>query len=225
MRFDFSSGNPLPAELLEYFRQAEAAGLCDPDLEESLLLAEPDARALSAQLSFHPLVRILDGVALDDAQTSNHHLYVMAGPLHGSVFFLSHDDGSRVVYASLLDYLTQVQLARDAGSSLEARHPERAPIGQDPLALAAWIRSLAHDEEADAILPALIPSLDLADHGLLRELAAYEDFYVAEAVAREITARPDRSLQDIADLCAQHAHPQAAEAGRRALKRIGALQA
>ncbi|WP_156513238.1 hypothetical protein [Bordetella ansorpii] len=74
---------------------------------------------------------------MDDPQTSNRHLYVMAGPLRGSVFSLSHDDASRVVYASLPDYLAQARLARDDGALLENRHPEVSPSAGDQPALAA----------------------------------------------------------------------------------------
>jgi hypothetical protein len=49
-------------------------------------------------------------------------------------------------------------------------------------------------------------------------------FFVAESVALEICARPNKALAEVAVLCAQHQHRQASRAGHVALSRIQALE-
>lgn len=46
----------------------------------------------------HPALRELGAYVLDDENTSSHHCLITAEPLAGSVFFLSHDGDSRVVF-------------------------------------------------------------------------------------------------------------------------------
>lgn len=54
----------------------------------------------------HPAVRELHAYVLDDENTSNHHCLITAEPLAGSVFFLSHDGDSRVVFETTTDFLS-----------------------------------------------------------------------------------------------------------------------
>ncbi len=64
--------------------------------------------------------------------------------------------------------------------------------------------------------------MDLRDLKLLRRLAQEQDFFLGEAVAIEISKRPSVELREVAELCAAHAHWQAAQAGRRALEELAA---
>lgn len=170
------------------------------------------------------MVELLRGVILDDMQTSNNHIYVSAGPFQGSVFFLSHDGDSRIVYASLPEFLAAAIDARTQEEILEDLHPARSPLALDQPRLSAWILHLLTLEHADGLVPPLVPSLDRADTPLLRRLATDTHFFVAESVALEICARPNKALAEVAVLCAQHQHRQASRAGHVALSRIQALE-
>lgn len=86
------------------------------------------------------------------------------------------------------------------------------------------MRQLLPLEDRDVLVPPLVPSLDLRDNLLLRDLASDEDFFIVQSVALEICARPSQQLIEIGQLCAQHRHPQASRDGNRALAAIYALR-
>ena len=216
---------PFPDELLRFFEQAMKAGMCTPSLGSQHLLTAEQATQWTRSVRAHPILEALDGVILDDVETSNHHVYVNAGPLKGAVFFLCHDGDSRIVYASLAEYLSAAIRARSEGQLLEDEHPPRSSIAHDQAGLSKWIRQLLTSDNCDELVPLFVPSLDLSDSLLLRELAGHNDFFIAESVAQEIAVRPTLQLKEIAELCAEHRHPQAANAGKMALAAIHSLQA
>lgn len=215
---------PLPDELVRFFEQAAEAGMHTPSLDSQHLLSAEQAVQWTLSVRDHPIVETLDGVVLDDVETSNHHVYVNAGPLKGAVFFLCHDGDSRIVYASLAEFLSAAIHARCEGELLEGQHPPRSPIAPDQAGLSEWIRQLLTLDNSDELVPLFVPSLDLSDSLLLRELAGDNNFFIAESVAQEIAARPTPQLTEIAELCAQHRHPQASNAGKMALAAIQTLQ-
>lgn len=221
---DTLPGHTEPTDLTRYFEEVEHASLHLPQDHSQQLLTRAEARHLSQQMHFHPLMQQLGGLILDDVQTSNHHLYVSTGPLRGAVCWLSHDGASRIVYASLSDFLSAAIAARAEHQLLEDRHPELSPIAEDQHALGHWILTMLEEADADVRVPALIPSLDLTDFALLHQLASHEDFYIAEAIALEICRRPHKALAEVAQTCAQHPHPQAAKAGGRARGMIRGLR-
>ncbi|MCO5412421.1 hypothetical protein [Ralstonia mojiangensis] len=214
----------LPDELVRFFEQAAEGGMHTPPLRSQYVLTAEQAVQWTRSVRGHPIVDALDGVVLDDVETSNHHIYVNAGPLKGAVFFLCHNGDSRIVYASLAEFLSAAIRARSEGQWLEEEHPPRSPIAADQAGLSTWIRQLLTLENRDELVPPFVPSLDLSDSLLLRELAGDEDFFIAESVALEISARPTLQLTEIAELCAQHRHPQASRAGKMALAAIQTRQ-
>ncbi|MCO5411874.1 hypothetical protein [Ralstonia mojiangensis] len=211
-------------ELLRFFEQAAAAGMHEPSLRAQHLLRLEDAVRWTQSVHGHPIVDALGGLVLDDIETSNHHFYVGAGPLKGAVFFLCHDGDSRIVYASLSEFLLAAIRAKNEGQWLEEQHPPRSPVAADQAGLSKWMRHLLTLDNRDELVPPFVPSLDLSDSLLLRDLAGDEDFFIAESVALEIRARPTLQLTEIAELCAKHRHPQASKAGSMALAAIQALQ-
>ena len=214
----------LPRELVRFFEQAAEAGMHAPSLGAQRLLTAEQAVQWTRSVRGHPIVETLDGVVLDDVETSNHHVYVKAAPLKGAVFFLCHDGDSRIVYASLAEFLSAAIHARSDGQLLEDQHPPRSPIAPDQAGLSEWIRQLLMLDNGDELVPLFVPSLDLSDRLLLRELAGENNFFIVESVAREIAARPTPQLTEIAELCTQHRHPQASGAGKMALAAIQALR-
>ncbi|BCL93373.1 hypothetical protein ACNRBV_04040 [Ralstonia pseudosolanacearum] len=213
-----------PDELVRFFEQAAAAEMHKPSPRSQHLLRLEDAVRWTLSVRGHPILDALGGLVLDDVETSNHHVYVGVGPLKGAVYFLSHDGESRIVYASLQEFLLAAVNARDQEQLLEEQHPASSPIAADQAGLSAWMRQLLTAEDRDVLVPPLVPSLDLSDSLLLRDLASDKNFFIAESVALEILARPAEQLTEIAELCARHRHPQVSEAGSKALAAIQALQ-
>lgn len=186
--------------------------------ELAIHLLEPEQiQTLTMSFAWHPLVQFLDGLLLDDPGSSDHHLLARAAPFAGQVFFLAHDGDSRAVFASLDALLDAADQAISQGCALTELHPPLAIPVTDQAALASLIgEALAEDQVEVAV--ALIPSLDLRDTRLLQTLLAHEDFYLGEAIARQVCARPAADLLPLARQCASHPHPQVAQAGERALR-------
>lgn len=212
--------DPVPKDLLAHFERLDGAS--SPPLLDAAAAVDltRDFRG------FHPVVRALDGVILDDEDTSDHHVYLARPPLAGMVLFLAHDGGTRVVFPSLETYRAAAGRARESGGWITDVHPAAAPLGPDQPALGALVTALLdrYDDDAGAVVTAVLPSLDLRDVQLLARLATHEDFYLGEAVADEITRRPRPDLAEAARLCASHPHGQVAEAGARAVRAVAAAR-
>lgn len=187
------------------------------------LLERAAAEALTEDFSFHPLIRFLDGVVLDDPDTSNHHVLLRRHPFEGQILYLSHDSDSRIVFSDLAQLLSAAEEAKARELYLSELHPEVSPQVVDQDTLSRMLQALVDgtQEEVDIAL-SLIPSMDLADTQLLEKLARHRNFYLGEAVGNEIAKRPSGALMPIARLCSNHSHAQAARAGARALGLIEA---
>lgn len=184
------------------------------------LLAPHGALERTAQFAYHPLVQQLGCYVLDDADTSDHHLLATRSPLAGCVLFLGHEGDRRAVFDSATGFLAAVQQAQASGREVSDLHPALSPLAPDQAALAAFIHQLLDDPTCNEVVAALIPSLDLEDHHLLRRLLDDEDFHLGEAIAIAIQKRPSQALLPMAQRAAAHAHPQVAQAGKLAAKRI-----
>ena len=185
------------------------------------LLPREEATGWTEDLDGHPIVDTLQGFVLDDPDTSDHHLLLRQAPLQGCVLYLAHDDDSRVVFESLEDFLAAAREAGEQGGEISDFHPEGSPVVRDQPALSDLMNRLLDDGTLTVVVTALVPSLDLQDLALLERLAKDEDFFLGEAVAIEIGRRPAKALAPIASMCAAHPHSQVANAGRRAVERIG----
>ncbi|MBD8658271.1 hypothetical protein IFT68_21900 [Oxalobacteraceae sp. CFBP 13730] len=203
--------------LQEYFDQLKCA-----DWTSSSLLDAKTVVEQSKIFASHPAVHELHGYVLDDENTSNHHLLITAPPLAGSVFFLSHDGDSRVVFESAADFLDAVGKAQAEGLSVSDLHPRLSPVAKDQTGMANFIHALLRRECNDLVV-SLVPSLGLDDLPLLQLLASDADFFLGEAVAIEIEKRPSKALLPVAVTCAEHVHPQVSVAGSRAVRRIQRL--
>ncbi|ESK55708.1 MAG: hypothetical protein RR061_09790 [Muribaculaceae bacterium] len=186
------------------------------------LLELAASESLTEDFLFHPLIHTFDGLVLDDADTSNHHILLRRSPFEGYILYLSHDDRSKIVFSSLVELLHAADEAKITNKPLSELHPLVSPHEMEQKALSYLVRSLVKETDDDIeIALALIPSMDLLDIELLTELAKHDDFFVAEIVGDEIAKRPFLALQQVALLCSQHPHSQAAKAGVRALQAIG----
>lgn len=168
----------------------------------------------------HPIVDRLNGVVLDDPNTSNHHVLLRRSPIEGYVLYLAHDDDSRVVFSSLAEFLACADRAKRENVSLPELHPALSPLMPKQAELSCLIRSLIAEDQVDVALT-LVPSMDLSDKDLLGELIAHDDFFLGEAVANAIRLRPAPELVAISKRCAEHRHSQVAKAGKRALAECG----
>ncbi len=208
------------SDLLAYFDEIRSFDCKNRPEARVHLLNSDEAIAITGLMEFHPLVGRLQGIVLDDPNTSNHHVYLGQPPFSGCILYLAHDDDTRIVFQSLNDFLQMAMLAIAEGRDISDFHPQCSPVLEDQAALCTLIeQDFALDLENELTL-ACIPSLDMNNLPLLQKLASSDDFFLAEAVAIEICKRPAESLRHIADLCSRHAHPQAENAGRRALSSI-----
>ena len=200
--------------------------LSNGDYSHPTLLSPIAVQAYSDEFSFHPAVQLFGGYVLDDLGTSNHHLLITTGPLAGSVYYLSHDDDSRVVFATSSDFLAAVLHALATGQDSSDLHPVLSPLANDQSALSDLMTELldADENSAEDLLPSLLPSADLKDLALLQRLATSDSFYLGEALAHEIIKRPSAHLLPIAQLCAAHAHSQVSSVGAKAVRSIQALR-
>src|SRR5262249_31754478 len=117
----------IPADLATYLEQTASGALSgQEDLELNLLPIEEALRFTSEFRDFHPAVAALRGVILDDANTSNHHVYLCHPACAGCVLHLAHDDESQIVFASLDAFVTACHEAKQSGKSLTSLHPATA---------------------------------------------------------------------------------------------------
>ncbi|MFZ6682050.1 hypothetical protein [Undibacterium sp. Tian12W] len=210
----------LPSDLLTYFDEIQSGDFKNHTEAGVHLLNRDEVAAITDLMEYHPLVGGLQGIVLDDPNTSNHHVYLRQQPFSGYILYLAHDDDTRIVFQSLNDFLRSVKLAIVQEDNLCDLHPQCSPLVTDQSALCALIeKDLALNLENELTF-ASIPSLDLNNLPLLQKLANSDDFFLGEAVAREICKRPNESLRAIAELCSRHPHPQVANAGRHALASI-----
>ncbi|CAM4385281.1 hypothetical protein [Kerstersia similis] len=181
------------------------------------LLTQQDAATQTEQFrSFHPLVRELQGIILDDPDTSSHHIVLGCSALQGAVLFLTHDGDSRMVYGDIEHFLSAARQACAAGEMLDEVAPDQAWVAADQPALRQLCQQLLDTPEAEEVLPALIPSLDLTDAQALSLLVRDEDIYVPEALCREIAARPAAHLMPVVTRCEKHPHLMVQQAAARA---------
>jgi hypothetical protein len=99
------------------------------------------------------------------------------------------------------------------GEALEKHRPVHSPIVQDQEGVRDFISSLLWSSTSADIVPTLVRSLDLLESAFLIRLIDDEDFFIGEAVGREIEQRPALHLLPAAEHCARHAHPMVREAG------------
>lgn len=207
----------------DYFEIVSRGGYTGLHEIEVHFLERTAAHSLIEVFSPHPLVRVLDGLVLDNPNTSNHHILLRRPPFEGYVLYLAHDDDSRIVFPSLAALLAAADAAKASGQFLNEVHPLVSPHDMDQKAVSLLVRHLIEEEgEGIDVALALIPSMDLSDTHLLTELVQHGDFFIAEAVGEEIAKRPSSALKDVALLCARHPHFQAAQAGAKALRAIAA---
>lgn len=216
----------IPEALQDYFNRVTDGSLTGyTEIELNLLGPGPSMQLTQTFRKFHPLVIQMEGVVLDDPNTSNHHICLLAQPCDGAILYLSHDGASRIVFPGPHEFLDSARQAKETSQGLTALHPATGVLLPDQAGLHRFIANPDNAGECDytELVCALLPSSDLSDLGLLEQLARDDDFYVVEAVADAITARPRRELMPIAQACRADTHPQSARAGERAVSAIKAI--
>ena len=208
------------AALDAYFDRVGNARYAGHLRNEVNLLDRTGAEKLSGLFSEHPTIQVIGGVVLDDPETSNHHVFATKSPVAGQVLFLSHDGETRIMFASLDEFVDAADRAVNEGRWLTDLHPLCSPLSKDQKGLAELIRNLCAGNQDEDTAVELIPSLDLSDVDLLEYLVAARNFFLAETVAVEIAKRPMKYLLGVAELCSAHPHPQAARAGSEAVRAI-----
>jgi hypothetical protein len=206
-----------PSDLVEHF-----SNLTKARSKATGLLMLPTAVELSTKFrEFHPLAEPLGLIFLDES--SDYHCLISRGPLTGCVLYLCHDGDPFAVFDSLQAYFDAVSRAEREDANVTDFHPPRSVLGPDQNGLAKEVERLSIDEEdegAVAQLVVLIPALDLSQRSLADGLAHHSNFFVGESLGNAIAARPRRSLMKAAMTLSNHAHSQAANAGKRAVAAI-----
>jgi hypothetical protein len=113
----------VPAELATYFDRIKNGRFAEHRVVELNLLPIHEAVGLTNQFREFPVIQALDGFVLDDAETSNYHVYLNHRSLKGTILYLDHDGDTRVVFASLDDFLAAADTAIESGPSLRGFHP------------------------------------------------------------------------------------------------------
>ncbi|BBB68370.1 hypothetical protein UNDYM_4117 [Undibacterium sp. YM2] len=208
------------SDLLAYFEEIQLGDYRHHTEAGIHLLNRDEAISVTGLMQYHPLVGGLQGIVLDDPNTSNHHVYLIEPPFSGYVLYLAHDGGTRIMFSSLNDFLQTVEQAIAQGEDIHDLHPKCSPVVANQAALCALIEKDFALNLDNALTLACIPSLDLTNFSLLHQLVNSDDFFLGDAVALEICKRPAENLRTIAELCSKHAHAQAAKMGQRALSAI-----
>lgn len=172
---------------------------------------------------FQEVLRAVDGLVLDDNRTGCHHTYIGRPFFSGAILYLGRSGDTRIVFASLDDYRDAVETAVCERRSITEFHPFLSPPARYQGALGEVIRQQLDAPHGVEVIRALLPSLDLDDYALLRQLVSERDSLLGEAVANEICKRPRHSLQKVAEKCMAHSHLEVVIAGLRAFDAIKGL--
>lgn len=182
------------------------------------LLPRAKALALTKEFDYHHVIQALDGLLLDDPDTSDHHFLARCAPLAGMVFYLSIRGSARAVFPDLEAFLAATDTAINEQSPLSELHPRLAPRAEGQQGLEKLI-AYGLEEDRPEIITALIACMDFVDVDWLECLATHPDFFIAETIADEICLRPSAALRPVAQQCAQSSHAQVRRAGERALRK------
>lgn len=205
--FEWLGANP-------QFAGETGAGLLSPD----------HALAFTRTLGrFQEVLQAVDGLILDDNRTGCYHAYIGRPFFSGGIFYLGRGVDTRIVFSSLDDYRNAVEAAVQEGRAVTEFHPFFSPLARYQGALGEIIRQQLDAANGVEVIRALLPSLDLDDYVLLRQLVSGRDFRLGEAVASEICKRPRQNLQKIAEKCMAHSHLEVVIAGLRAFDAIRGL--
>ena len=189
----------------------------------NLLAPASVAKQTTEFRDFHPLVRELDLLLLDDPNTSDYHCYVPDLPSPGTVLFISHDGHQpKIVFSSLDELLVAANQARETGVWLEELHQKLTTECPAQERLDGLIRQLFDEnvEEAEGVLHFLISHSNLNLTDAFVEIASDPDFNFGETIANRILEIPSKFLLPIANACTKNPSQNVAEAGERAVAAI-----
>ncbi|WP_442485228.1 hypothetical protein [Aeoliella sp. SH292] len=217
----------IPIEVERYFEKVRSGAYSGRTQLGLNLLPPAEVAQLTATFrEFHPLIQQTGAIILDDADTSDYHCYVPDLPIAGSVLHLRHDGESRIVFASLSDFVQAADRCLVGDNDLGDYHLPFTPLATDQERLSEKIATFYHqqDEDVEASILLLVESSSLSDDALFIEIAADSNFYFGEAIANTILVRPRASLLELAKVCSQHPHPQVSRPGAKALSAVQGLQ-
>ena len=212
-------------DLKRYFESVASGEFSGRSRSVGLDLLDP-ARVATQTLEFrefHPLVRTLDLLLIDDSNTSNYHCYVPGIPFPGTVLYLSHDGRPPCLVFPSLDRL--LEIAREAISSgvwLDELHQNVDGSCPDQEGIDRMIQHLIddYDEETDGVLHLLIAYSNLSTTDTFIELASDPDFEFGVTIAQRILDIPSESLLSIAEACSNNPSEEISDAGKLAVAAI-----
>jgi hypothetical protein len=211
----------LPADVLRFL--GDAAPLRTDRLRINPL--SPHQCALqTGQVREIPIGAELGLVVLDDADDSNPHCLITAGPASGMVVHFCHDPEPTLCYQGLTHFLDALRSARDNGVDIDKLPKLALTPHANQSDLVAHLRSyLARDDSsATTLLHIHYPLLDPERVDVLVETAGHADFLVRETAARFVDVHRRPGHRRVAETLAADPYPQVAEPARRALRALGA---
>lgn len=209
----------LPAEVLRLLRLRDE--LNAPDLMINVLDEDACVR-WSQDLQSTSVGRRLALYALDDANDSNPYCYIGAGVAAGMVVHFNHDPEPRIEFDSMAAFEAFLRSLRDNGEEL-GTIDVASPAHPDQTALAAALRELMRDDDADDaefLLCLYLPLLRGEHSTLLADLGVYDNFFVREALADVIGTGSLPGSDALLQALAADAHPQVRNAAQRAAKAL-----
>ena len=131
------------SELDAYFEELSDGRFGYQFQSEVNLLSRISAEKFTQQVSGLPTLAVLGGFVLDDPETSDHHVFVTKSPVAGQILYLCHDGDTRIVFASLRDFVDAARRAVAEDRYLSELHPVCSPICEDQAGLSNLIRKLS----------------------------------------------------------------------------------
>jgi len=213
-----------PAELLAFLDQA--ASLQSKPLGIAVL-GRDACREYSRAVRGTAWGEALGLVALDDANNSMPHCYVLRGPAAGMVLQFNRVDRQSLRYPSLAAFASALRAALAGGTHIEDLAPATiAPSARQAEVVARLLGAMAPraDQEAYADAAAavelLLPQLNPDNLPVLQALASDTDFYIREYVALFLKRHACPAYEALASRLAEDGHGQVARPAAEAAKAI-----
>jgi hypothetical protein len=192
----------------------------DPELAINILRIRSAVEYTGGIHRFAILGPRLGLVALDDGNNSNPFCYITKGPVRGCVMQLRHDDDAVIAFSSLRGFMAVVDAAIVNRVHIDDITFDEAHSGLDRAGVVDHLMGLGDDDEAVVEICALMPLISTNELELIEKLSYHVDFFVREAIANAIIARPNPALSRVAERLASDPHPQVSRPGQLAMAAV-----
>lgn len=212
--------NPMPADLEAHL--LNFPGMND-QATEIRLLSEEESSIQSIRIQeFVPIANRMGLIVLDDANTSDYHCYITAGPAVGMILNLPHDGEPELAFNNLAKYLKEIRRLIREEEFIDAIMYDFAVTEATQVEAADFVNenfSTLLSEELYTYLPLLSSENTL----LMERLSQHHDYFVREFTAIHLTKNPARKVLHVAEKLAADDVAQVSSAGIQAVTTINQL--